>query len=383
MKKRHSPIRTILYVSLDRFIASVEEVMRPSLRGTPVIVASHAHKNVVASSNQQARVLGIQPSMPLAHAMQKAPQASVISGDVKRIEDFSREFYKILHRFSEKVEAVSLDEAFIDLTGYEYLWISPEYAAQKIKEAILKELELTSSIGVASNKIAAQVAARIKKPNGLVVVPWGKEASFLQPIDVQMVPGIGSRTCNVLHEIGIKTIGDLAQLSPEISSELFGKAGMTYVRLANGLDSRDVDIPHAQRSISRTKKLSDDNEYVTVHDSVRKLSLLVGSIIESSQRQAKTVAVRLILHDGKSLQHQKTFTTPLLSQKEIVDRAHRLLLDMHYFGLPIRSVCVHALNIKHTKRENLISFSHTFTRLKGIRRSFQSLQSRYGLGIAR
>lgn len=351
------------------------------MRGTPVIVASHAERNVVASSNQQARVLGIEPSMKLTYAMKKVPQASVVYGDVKRIENFSREFYKILHRFSEKVEAVSLDEAFIDLTGYEYLWISPEYAAQKIKDTILKELELTSSIGVASNKIAAQIASQIKKPNGLVVVPWGKEALFLQPINVNMVPGIGSRTCEVLYSIGIRTIGDLAQLSSEMSRELFGKAGMTYVRFANGLDSRDVEIPHAQRSISKTKKVSDINEYVTIHDSVKKLSTFIGSIIESSQRQVKTLAVRLILHDGKSIQHQRTFNAYLFSQKEIVEHLQRLLLDMHYFGMPIRSVCVKALNIKHTKKENLISFSHTFTRLKGIKNSFQSLQSRYGLGI--
>ncbi len=376
--KKQSPIRTILFVSLDKFIASVEEALHPELKGKPVVISDERH-GTVTSTNQFAHSMGIRPRMQLFEAHRRAPLGHFIPSSIPRIEQFSKEFFKILARFSNNVEPVALDQAFVDLTGYEYLWISPEYAALKIKYALQTELEITASIGIASNKLCAQIAGSLKKPNGMMTIPWGSEESFLAPISIEHLPGIGSRTAVALRAIGISTIGSLAKLSPAICTESFGKVGATLWSLAKGLDTRAVYAAQRVHSISRSVRLPGLHSLADFTTVISELSSSLGKQLKQCALQSRTVAVRLRTAEGEVIQHQKTFQTPLDEKSDIENAAVRILNEMSLYHQRYMTLSLLALNIQSVGKFQTSAFGPSFGKLKAIKRSVERLQDRYGV----
>ncbi|MFH1236151.1 MAG: hypothetical protein V1685_04415, partial [Parcubacteria group bacterium] len=240
MKQPHSPLQSILFISLDRFIASVHEALQPELRSRPLLIVTRQRPGIVASANAKAYARGVRSNMATDEAKHLCPDLQVLFADGEQITQFSQEFYRILHSFSEKVEAATLDEAYVDLTGYESLWIAPEYAAMRIKETIAKEIECTASIGIASNKVTAFIASKSKKPNGLTAVPWGREALFLHAQSVAFMPGVGTRIKTLLNEVGIFTIGDIAHADPEYLRAVLGDSAHAIIKFAHGIDHRPI-----------------------------------------------------------------------------------------------------------------------------------------------
>ena len=230
--------RTILHVDLDAFFAAVEQRDRPELIGKPVIVGGSGpdQRGVVSAASYEARAFGVHSAMPLRTAGRLCPHGVFLPVDGRKYQQASREVMAILRRFTNQVQPISIDEAFLDVTGSRQLFGDGETIARAIKQVVHDEVRLTASVGVASTKLVAKIGSDLRKPDGLVVVPPGEEAAFLAPLPISRLWGVGEKTAAVLRDFGVVTIGDLASLPPAAMERRFGKHGAALVARAHGLD---------------------------------------------------------------------------------------------------------------------------------------------------
>jgi DNA polymerase-4 len=250
--------KTILHVDMDAFYASVEQRDDPSLRGKPVIVGGASRRGVVLAASYEVRPFGVHSAMPMAEALRRAPQAIVVPPHRDRYAAASEEAFAIFRRYTPLVEPLSLDEAFLDVTGSVALFGEGPVIASAIKREVRAELQLTASAGVAPCKFAAKVASDLRKPDGLVVVAEGEVAAFLAPLPIERMWGIGPKTAPKMHAMGYRTIGDLARADDATLERLLGSWGIEVGRLARGEDARDV-VPDAQaKSIGAEETYEED-----------------------------------------------------------------------------------------------------------------------------
>ena len=208
--------RRIMHIDLDAFFVSVEQALNPELQGKPVVVGGKPdRRGVVASASYEARAFGLHAGMPLTTATRLCPQAIFIEGSFSKYRNASQRFMAILADFSPFLEPVSLDEAYLDVTGFESIYGSIYQMAVAIKQRIKNELRLCASVGIAGGKVVAKVAAELSKPDGLLEVATGKERSFLAPLAIAKLPGIGKKTERILNGLGINTIGQIIYYATE------------------------------------------------------------------------------------------------------------------------------------------------------------------------
>ncbi len=235
--------RTIMHVDLDAFFVSVEQALNPELKGKPVVVGGRPDgRGVIAAASYEARAFGLHSAMPLKSALRLCPQAIFIEGTRGRYLEYSRKFMAILTDFSPFIEPASLDEAYMDVTGFESLHGTIRRMAVSIKHRVYEELDICASIGIAPCKIVAKVASDFSKPDGLVEVLPGREAEFLAPLAVGKLPGVGKQAEIKLGNLGIRTIGQLASLPEKVLEKQFGLPGKTLHDRACGRDERKVEI---------------------------------------------------------------------------------------------------------------------------------------------
>jgi len=252
-------VRTILHVDLDAFYAAVEQRDDPNLRGKPVLVGGSARRGVVASCSYEARTFGIKSAMPMAEAMRRCPTAIVVRHRMDRYVEASQHFFKILGDYSPEVEGLSLDEAFLDLTGTERLLGDGRTVGEGIKRRVREELSLVASVGVAPIKFAAKIASDIDKPDGLRVVTPDGLLPFIHALPVTRLWGVGDATREVLASLGLSTIRDVARY-PEAAlvARLGAVTGHHLAALARGDDSRPVVSEHDAVSIGHQETFDDD-----------------------------------------------------------------------------------------------------------------------------
>src|SRR5947209_15440468 len=246
--------RVVMHVDLDAFYASVEQLRRPELRGKPVVVGGSGlpgERGVVAAASYEARPFGVRSAMPLSRARRLCPAAVFVPCDFTAYREASKAVFGILDRYSPFIEPIALDEAYLDLTGQEALMGPPPTVAVRLRDEVKTGCGLDLSIGVASCKLVAKVASELRKPRGLVVVPAGEEAGFLAPLPLSRLPGCGPATIARLESFGIRTIGQLADMSEPLLGELFGKYGRVLHAHARGIDPTLVEPPGEPKSISR------------------------------------------------------------------------------------------------------------------------------------
>jgi len=275
--------RVILHIDLDAFFCAVEEQHNPSLIGKPFAVGGSADsRGVVASCSYPARVFGVHSAMPMATAVRLCPDLIVVSRKMGNYSEVSGKVMAILHDLTPLVQPLSIDEAFMDVTG---LSGTGEEIARKLQARIRAELELPCSLGVAANKLVAKIANNIGKsrakngdyPQAITVVAPGTEAKFLAPLDIRELWGGGPKTAASLRAMGIDTIGDIADYNPKLLLERFGKHGYDLSRRANGIDTRPVETEHERKSISRETTFSQDvRDRRELLRTLRKLSDSVG-----------------------------------------------------------------------------------------------------------
>lgn len=257
--------RTILHVDMDAFYAAVEIREDPSLRGKPVIIGSAPRqgrgRGVVSTANYEARRYGIHSAMPISQAWRRCPDGVYVRPRIGFYAEISGRIFDIFRSFTDQVETLSLDEAFLDVTASRRLFgTGPEIAA-RIRQRITEEERLTASVGVASNKYVAKVASDLKKPDALVVVPPGTEREFLAPLSVSRLWGAGPKVQARLAKLGFKTIGDVARNKPGfLEASLGRKLGRRLHELANGLDVRRVDPRPGRKSLGKEVTFPEDVE---------------------------------------------------------------------------------------------------------------------------
>ncbi|MBN2120535.1 MAG: DNA polymerase IV [Candidatus Omnitrophica bacterium] len=321
--------RVIVHVDMDAFFASIEQRDKPYLRGKPVIVGADPKRGkgrgVVSTCSYEARKFGIASAMPISTAYKKCPKAVFLPVDMEKYVKVSEEINEIFYQFTPDIEPVSIDEAFLDITGSFHLFKTPLNTCRLIKSRVKEELDLTCSVGLAPTKMAAKIASDLKKPDGLVVVSEEELLDFLWPLDVGKLPGLGKKSKSVLNDMGIITIGDLAKRSKQDLIEVFGKNGEYFWKLANGKDGRQVEAYQEEKSVSNEITFMQD----TLDREIIKTSLLVlCEKVSQRLRQAglkgRTITLKIRLEDFSTY----TRAVSLLKSTNFVDVMYKAIINL-------------------------------------------------------
>ena len=319
----------ILHVDMDAFYASVEIRDRPELMGKPVVVGGTPQgRGVVAAASYEAREFGIHSALPAATALRLCPQAVFLPPRMQHYAEVSEQLREIFDRFTPLVEPLSLDEAFLDVTGSEAIYGPSIEIGRQIKAAIRSELDLIASVGVAPNKFLAKVASDLEKPAGFVVVDPDRIQDFLDPLPVNRLWGVGKVTGEVLARLGIRTIHDVRSLSEDLLTEQLGEHGQQLWRLAHGLDERPV-VPHRQaKSISHETTFAVDIESHDIQRAwVVELAEQVAWRLRRSGLSGRTVQLKVRFSDFRTVTRAKTLANATNVTAEIADAALDLLTD--------------------------------------------------------
>lgn len=250
--------RRILHVDMDAFYASVEQLDHPELRGKPVLVGGAGSRGVVSAASYEARPYGCRSAMPMSTALRLCPEAVVVPVRMSRYREVSRQVFDVFAEFSPLVEPLSVDEAFLDLSGTEALFGSLEEASRRLKARVRAVTRLTASVGAAPNKFLAKLASDLRKPDGLVVVPPDGVQEFLDPLPVERLWGVGPATLEKFRSLGIRSVADVRRTLPERLRREFGPSGEHFHRLARGVDDRPVSPDHQAKSISHETTFGED-----------------------------------------------------------------------------------------------------------------------------
>lgn len=341
--------RTIMHVDLDAFFASIEQRDHPELKGKPVIIGGRPdERGVVSTCSYEARRFGVRSAMPLVEAYRRCPQGIFLPGSMSKYQEASQQVHEIFRSFTPLVESISIDEAFLDLTGCERLFGPPDEIARKVKQAIVKQVQITASAGIAPNKFLAKIASELKKPDGFVWIKPGEVQQVLHPLPIGRLWGVGPKTAERLTELGIKTIGDLAVYHPALLCKALGKAQAEHLQeLANGIDDRAVILGEDAKSMGHEHTFSvdvadlDEVEAVLLH-----LAEKVGRRLRQDGLSGRTVALKLRYHDFTTLTRHTTLKEATNLDKEIYQAA-RELLRKAYNGQLVRLIGVSLQNLSH------------------------------------
>ncbi len=309
---------SILHLDLDAFYASVEQLDDPGLRGRPVIVGGTSGRGVVCAASYEARRFGVRSAMPTVEARRRCPEGVFLPPRFERYGELSRAVFAVYRRYTPLVEPLSLDEAFLDVTGSRALHGEPEPIARKVKSEVREGTGLTVSAGVADCKMAAKIASDLGKPDGLVVVPPGTTAAFLTPLPVSRIWGVGKVTEQALRALGIGTIGELARFPEQVLAERFGTQGAHMRALARGDDPRPVVPDEEARSIGAEDTFERD---LAGEDAL--LPQLLDQCVRVARRlreaalRGRVVTLKVKYADFEQLTRRSTLPRPTDDAREI------------------------------------------------------------------
>jgi DNA polymerase IV len=308
----------ILHVDMDAFFASVELLDRPELKGTPVIVGAPGARGVVLSATYEARRFGVHSAMPMTRARRICPQATIIPPSHGKYSEVSKGVMEIFQSITPEVEPISSDEAFLDVSGARRRLGTSTAIAELIRGQVAERYGITCSVGVANSKFVAKLASRQCKPDGLLVVPASAVVEFLHPLPVAALWGVGERTEQALVRLGIRTVGDLAQVPVSTLQREFGAAGAHLAALAWGRDERPV-VPHSpDKSIGNEETFSHDvDDPEAIKRELLRLSERVAARLRAAGHVGRTVSVKLRRSDFTTITRSRTLREPTDVAKEI------------------------------------------------------------------
>ena len=372
--------RTIIHIDLDSFFVSVEQVLNPELKGKPVVVGGRPdRRGVVATASYEARAFGLHSAMPLVTAARLCPEAIFIEGDFSRYREFSRKFMAILNDFSPFIQPGGIDEAYLDVTGFESLHGSIRQMAAAMKSRIQSELGLTASIGIASCKVVAKVASDYSKPDGLIEVASGGERDFLAPLPVDKLPGVGKQTLKILKQLGVHTIGALSQVPSHTLNSRFGTAGETMCRHANGIDDSEVLPPGEAKSISRETTFGEDTrDRAFLEMTLWSQSEKVGADLREKGKQAKCVVLKVRDADFSTITRSHTLRENVSSDQLIFQTGIKLLdqaLTIEKQGVRLIGIGVSQL-VEPSQQATL--FTPSSRKLEELNKTIDRIRNRYG-----
>ncbi|MCF8105370.1 MAG: DNA polymerase IV [Desulfohalobiaceae bacterium] len=343
--------RLIAHLDMDAFFASVEQLDNPRLRGKPVIVGGISDRGVVSAASYEARVYGIKSALPVVTARRFCPHGVFLRGRMSRYKEISDRIMDLLRDYSPLVEPISIDEAYLDLTGTKRLFGPAREVCLRIKERIQTEEGLTASIGLAPNKFLAKIASDWDKPDGLTLIAPDQVREFLNRLPVGKIPGVGGRTQAVLREIGIETAGEVPGLPLEFWERKLGKKGLDLFHKGLGLDDSPV------RTVRKRKSCGAENTFSRDLTSLEQIKI---GLLQQSERagqhlrrlgcKGKTVSLKIKFDDFKVITRSCTLEKPTSTTKVIFQTACRLLLEVN-LQKPVRLTGVSVSNFENSPRQ--------------------------------
>ena len=334
---------------MDAFFVSVEELFDPSLKGKPVVVGGQRdERGVVSAASYAARRFGVHSAMPLRTAAKLCPQAIFVDGHPDRYRECSAKVHDVLESFSPQVEMVSIDEAYLDMSGTERLHGPPLLAADKLHQKMKAQTQLNCSIGIGTSRLVAKVCSGKAKPHGVLYAMPGQEAKFLAPLDVREIPGVGKVTEQKLREVGILTVGDVAKLGDSFLEHHLGKWGLALAGKARGQDAGawfegEIGEDVGPKSISHEHTYDQDtSNIVQIESTLMRLSEMVGRRLREQQLHARTIQLKLRYKDFTTITRAHSLERPTQLDNEIYRQIHKLFHDNWRKGTEIRLLGVHA-----------------------------------------
>lgn len=372
--------RWIFHVDMDAFFVSVEEIFDPGLKGKPVIVGGDPDgRGVVAAASYEARKYGIHSAMPLAQAKRLCPKAIFVHGRHGAYGEFSRRVFNILAKYTPDIERTSVDEGYLDMTGFERIHGHPLSVANRMKREIKERIGLNASFGISSNKLVSKIASDCAKPNGILLVMPGHEREFLAPLNIKRLPGIGKVMNEKLTSLGIKTIGDLAQIEKDVLEATFGKWGLDLYYRANGISNSPVEESGKVKSISRETTFETDTLDMTFIDAT--LFHLIEDVAHSLREenlQARCITLKLRYPDFKTVTRSITLKEPTDLDKVIYENIKALWKKSYTRRGRVRMVGVGVSNFTTSLYQQDLFYGEKMRKLKNYYRSIDKIRAKYG-----
>lgn len=319
--------RLIMHVDMDAFFASVEQLDHSEYRGKPVIVGGLMGRGVVSTCSYEARRFGVYSAMPMARAEQLCPHGIFVNGNYERYAEVSRQIFTVFNRFSPTIEPLSIDEAFLDISGMENLMRSPTEYAKRLKATILAETGLIASVGIAPNKFLAKIASDLDKPDGLVIITEDNLHTILDPLPVTRIWGVGKKMGDLLTKLNIKYVRDIRKTERLVLARNIGdKAAAHLKELAEGIDNRPVITKTEVKSIGKEITFIEDiQDKVSAETILLDLATQVGWRLRQKNLKGRTIALKLRTSSFITYTRQQTLNDPTCYDREIYDIACELL----------------------------------------------------------
>ena len=376
---------SILHADLDAFYASVEQRNNPALRGKPVVVGGVPDsRGVVAAASYEAREYGIHSAMPLRQAARRCPHAEFLPGRHEVYGQVSREVMDVFHRFTPLVEAISLDEAFLDVFGGERRFGSPEEIAREIRRTVKAEQNLTISIGGATSKSVAKIASDLCKPNGLLTVDPGRERAFLAPLPAGRIWGVGPRTEERLRALGIERVGQLAAMHRADLVRHLGQFGHRLHDLARGIDRRSVSTAGQRKSVGNEHTFGEDiGDLDALLKQLLRLSDEVGRRLRAHELQGRVVTVKIRRADFTTLTRRRTLPVYTDDGGAIYNVASVLMSTEFQAGERYRLLGLHVADFAPEDARQMEMPLFGPDRSERLNAAVDGLESRFGRGSVR
>ncbi|MEW8007746.1 MAG: DNA polymerase IV [gamma proteobacterium symbiont of Ctena orbiculata] len=334
--------RLIMHIDLDAFFASIEQRDHPEYQGRPLVVgAKPGKRGVVATCSYEARRYGVRSAMPISEAVRRLPPETVyLRPSMTRYGEVSRQIMQALEGISPAVEKVSVDEAFLDISGMQRLIGPPEVIGRRAKSVILEGVGLTASVGIGPNRLIAKLASDFRKPDGLTIVLADQVQAFLDPQPLTVLRGLGTKSAPVLQRIGLRTVADVRRLSLlELRRHLGDLAGTKIHEQAHGIASDRVHLDSERKSISKETTFNEDiTDPEIVRDTLHWAAQEVGYIARQEGRRGSIVSVKIRFQGFETHTRSRTLTTPTSTDKEIFQQAWELYQSEQWAGRPVRLV---------------------------------------------
>lgn len=372
--------RKIIHVDMDAFYAAVEQRDNPELKGKPVVVGGSdpTRRGVVSTASYEARKFGVHSAMPLREAYRRCPEGIYLPVNMSKYRRVSQQIFDIFLEYTPLVENISLDEAFLDVTGSQRLFGSAEKIGREIKERIRKEVNLTASIGISYNKFLAKLASDLEKPDGFVVIDRSNFKRLVHPLPVKRLWGVGSRMEEKLHALGLRTIGDVAQASPLYLKKQFGVAGEQIYMLSQGIDGRPVVPEREAKSVGRETTFPDD----VVDEEVLLATLMqlvedVGFRLRRNKCWGRCVTVKVRYAGFETHTRQAQLLRQTNLETEIYTEAKKLFTHL-YDGRPVRLLGVTVSQLTFSEEQQLEFFEQERQKEQALAEVTDLLRQKYG-----
>lgn len=322
---------------MDAFFASVEQRDNPELRGKPVAVGFDGPRGVVSTASYEARPYGVHSAMSMAQAKRRCPQLIVVPTHFEKYKEVSQQIHAVFHEYTDLVEPISLDEAFLDVTDNKKGIELAVDIAKEIKQKILERTSLTASAGISFNKLLAKIASDMRKPNGIFTVHPDRALDFIGSLPVEKLWGVGPKTANRMHEMGVFTGAQLRRISCEHLVQVFGKMGRVYYDFSRGIDNRPVVVAYERKSVGCERTFLEDLHIDT--KIIIELYHIVLELVERIERKdfkGRTLTLKLKWDATTQITRSLTQEKVLRTKDDILPLAKRLLKDTEYHDRPIR-----------------------------------------------